>query len=239
MRRFRRTRRLSFSDQKKKYESIRNVFLLGFTLIAFYLLLVNFFFSMRVLENSSMNPSLHEGDRFVFLSFSIYQAFPSLPLFDEIPLKRGNIVLVNFTEPRPVIRKIASSLTRFFTLGRISLEQERVFMKRVIALPGDEISITNFVARVRPAQDTYAYTEYECADKLYYNNIPENDALWDESVPFSSNMPSITLKEGEYFVLSDDRSNTNDSRTWGPVPVTGIAGKALLRFWPITKFGAP
>jgi signal peptidase I len=239
MKRFRRTRRLSFTDQKKKHENIRYVFFLAFALIVFHLLLVNFLFSMRVLENSSMNPGLHEGDRFVFLSFNIYQAFPSPPLFDEIPLKRGDIVLVDFTGHRPVMRSIASSLVRFFTLGRISLEQERVFMKRVIALPGDEISITNFVARIRPAQDTYAYTEYECADKLYYNNIPENNALWDESVPFSSNMSSVTLKEGEYFVLSDDRSNTNDSRTWGPVPAASIAGKALLRFWPLAKFGVP
>lgn len=239
MKRFRRTRRLSFADQKREHEKIRNMVFLVFALIVFYLLLVNFFFSIRVLENSSMNPSLSEGDRFVCFSFAIYNVFPSLPLFDEIPLKRGNIVLVDFTERQSLMRKIASSLTRFFTLGWVSIEKERVFMKRVVALPGDEVSITNFVARIRPASDPYTYTEYECADKLYYNNIPENDALWDESVPFSGNMNPVRLQEGECFVLSDDRSNTNDSRTWGPVPTANIAGKALLRFWPFTKFGVP
>ncbi|MDR0639327.1 MAG: signal peptidase I [Spirochaetaceae bacterium] len=239
MRRFSRTHRLSFTDQKREHEKIRKVFLLVFALIVFYLLFVNFFFSMRVLENSSMNPGLSEGDRFVFFSFTIYNVFPNLPVFDEIPLKRGNIVLVDFTEHRSVMRKIASSLLRFFTLGRIPIEKERIFIKRVIALPGDEVSITNFVARVRPASDPYTYTEYECADKLYYNNIPENDAFWDESVPFSGNMSPIRLKEGEYFVLADDRSNTNDSRTWGPVSTANIAGKALLRFWPSAKFGVP
>ncbi|MDR1468351.1 MAG: signal peptidase I [Spirochaetaceae bacterium] len=239
MKRFSRTRRLSFTDQKREHEKIRNTLFLVFAFIVFYLLLVNFFFSMRVLENSSMNPGMQEGDRFVFLSFAIYKVFPNLPLFDEIPLRRGNIVLVDFTEYRSVMRKIASSLAHFFTLGQVSIEKERVFMKRVIALPGDEVSITNFVARIRPASDPYTYTEYECADQLYYNNIPENDVLWDESVPFSGNMPPVRLKEGEYFVLSDDRSNTNDSRTWGPVPAATIAGKALLRFWPLIQFGVP
>jgi signal peptidase I len=239
MNRFSRAHRLSFADQKKENEKIRKAFYLFFVFLFVYLLLVNFFFSMRVLENSSMNPGFSKGDRFVFLSFGIYNVFSGLPLFDELPIKRGNIVLVDFTENRSIVSKIISSLTRFFTLGRFSIKKERVFMKRVIALPGDEVSITNFVARVRPADDPYTYTEYECANKVYYNNIPENDVLWDESVPFSGNMDAIVLKADECFVLTDDRVNTNDSRTWGPIPTANIAGKALLRFWPLTKFGIP
>jgi signal peptidase I len=49
----------------------------------------------------------------------------------------------------------------------------------------------------------------------------------------------MVLGEGEYFVLSDDRSNTNDSRTWGAVPIDFIAGKALFRYWPVTRLGRP
>ena len=105
MSRFNKAHRMSFTDQKREHEKIRRVFYLGFALVVFYLLLVNFFFSIRVLENASMNPGLAEGDRFVFLSFNIYKMFPSRPFFDEIPLKRGNIVLVDFTERRPVIGK--------------------------------------------------------------------------------------------------------------------------------------
>jgi signal peptidase I len=239
MSRFNKTRRRSFSDQKKDHEKIRKGFYLFFAFLLVYLLLVNFIFSMRVLENSSMNPGFSKGDRFIFFSFGMYKLIPDLPFFDELPLKRGNIVLVDFTEHRSAASRVLSSVARFFTLGRFSIEKERVFIKRVIALPGDEVSITNFVARVRPASDPYTYTEYESASKLYYNNIPENDMLWDESVPFSGNMEPVLLKEGECFVLADDRSNTNDSRTWGPVSTVNIAGKALLRFWPFTKFGIP
>jgi signal peptidase I len=236
---FYKAQRRSFSDQKKEHAKIRRGFYLFFAFLFVYLFLVNFIFSMRVLENSSMNPGFSKGDRFIFISFSMNKLIPGLPFFGELPLKRGNIVLADFTEHRSAAGRVLSSLTRFFTFGRLSIEKERVFVKRVIALPGDEVSITNFVARVRPADDPYTYTEYESATKLYYNNIPENDVLWDESVPFSGNTEPVLLKEGEYFLLADDRSNTNDSRTWGPVPAANIAGKALLRFWPFTKFGAP
>ncbi|MDR1095717.1 MAG: signal peptidase I [Spirochaetaceae bacterium] len=236
---FNKAHRRSFSDQKKEHAKIRRGFYLFFTFLFVYLFLVNFIFSMRVLENSSMNPGFSKGDRFIFVSFGKNKLTPGLPFFDELPLKRGNIVLVDFTENRSAAGRVLSSLTRFFTLGRFSIVRERVFIKRVIALPGDEVSITNFVARVRPADGPYTYTEYESASKIYYNNIPENDVLWDESVPFSGNMAPVLLKEGEYFLLADDRSNTNDSRTWGPVPAANIAGKALLRFWPFASFGVP
>jgi signal peptidase I len=237
--RFSKTHRRSFADKKREHEKIRKGVYLFCAFLLVYLILVNFIFSMRVLENTSMNPGFSKGDRFIFLSFGIYNIIPDLPFFDDLPLKRGNIILVDFTEYRSGVSRIISSLARFFTLGRFSIVKERIFIRRVIALPGDEVSITNFVARVRPASDPYTYTEYESASKLYYNNIPENDVLWDESVPFSGDMEPVLLKEGECFVLADDRSNTNDSRTWGPVSTANIAGKALLCFWPFTKFGIP
>jgi signal peptidase I len=62
-------------------------------------------------------------------------------------------------------------------------------------------------------------------------------ALWDTSIPFSGNMDRIILGEDECFVVSDDRSNTNDSRTWGPVSADRITGKAVFRYWPFTRIG--
>jgi signal peptidase I len=238
---FSKVHKRSFSDQKKEQGKIRKAVVVFLVFFVVYLLLVNFIFSIRILDNASMNPGLSKGDRLVFLSFSAYKTFPNLPIFADVPVKRGDIVLLDFTERRSFVRIIISAVFRFFTLGRFSLDEDetRVFIKRVIALPGDEVTITNFVARVKPAQDPYTYTEYECADRTYYNDIPGNSALWDESVPFSGNLDTVVLQDNEYFVLSDDRSNTNDSRTWGPAPMANIAGKALLRFWPFTGFGVP
>jgi signal peptidase I len=112
-------------------------------------------------------------------------------------------------------------------------------MKRVIGLPGDEIIMTNFVFRVKPSGGSYSLTEFELSDKPYDVTIPHVPALWDESIPFSGNMDRIVLGENECFVIADDRSNTNDSRTWGPVPAELIIGRALFRYWPFTRIGRP
>jgi signal peptidase I len=99
--------------------------------------------------------------------------------------------------------------------------------------------MTNFVIRVKPAGSSYGLTEFELADRPYDVTIPQIPALWDESLPFSGYMDRIVLGEDECFVLSDDRSNTNDSRTWGAIPLDFIAGKVLFRYWPVTRLGRP
>jgi signal peptidase I len=92
---------------------------------------------------------------------------------------------------------------------------------------------------VKPRGELYSFTEFELWDRPYEVTIPQVPALWDESLPFSGTMERIVLGPGECFVLSDDRSNTNDSRSWGPVPVKLVAGKALFRYWPLTRLGRP
>jgi signal peptidase I len=109
----------------------------------------------------------------------------------------------------------------------------------VIGLPGDEISMTNFVFRVKPQGSSYSLTEFELADKPYNPAIPQVSALWDESIPFSGSMDRLVLGPDECFVVSDDRGNTNDSRTWGPVSTSLITARAVFRFWPVSKIGRP
>jgi signal peptidase I len=52
-------------------------------------------------------------------------------------------------------------------------------------------------------------------------------------------MEPILLGADECFVVSDDRSNTNDSRTWGPIPVKSVTGMLVFRYWPPARLGAP
>jgi signal peptidase I len=198
---------------------------------------------MRVLENETMQPGLHGGDRFVFSSHIIQRLLAETSANREFPFRRGNVVLVDMTRRanRGRIREALDTLLRFFTLQRISLfdREEHLYIKRVIGLPGDEISMTNFVLRIKPAGEAYGLTEFELSERPYDVNIPQVPALWDESIPFSGNLETFILGEDDYFVLSDDRSNTNDSRTWGPVPVGLILGRALFRYWPLTRLGRP
>jgi signal peptidase I len=142
---------------------------------------------------------------------------------------------------RGLIQPVLDTVVRFFTAQQFSFSgrTEQVYIKRVIGLPGDEITITNFVVRVKPAGGDYSFTEFELWDRPYSPNIPQVPALWDNSLPLSGSMETIVLGEDECFVLSDDRGNTNDSRTWGPIPMDYIAGRALFRFWPFTRIGLP
>ena len=240
-------RRYSFADQKSQRYRLRWIILGGVIFILLYASFTSLFFSMRVLENSTMAMNLRAGERFIFSSYNFYSLIPGKDLEKgPFPFRRGNVVLVDmFREERPKpLYSVFDGVLRFFTFQRFSpVDQpgkrsvEHLFVKRVIGLPGDEISMTNFVVRVKVRGSAYSLTEFEVTEMDYTTGIPHLPALWDSSLPLSGNMDSIILGEGECFVLSDDRSNANDSRTWGPVPVKNITGKALFRYWPFTRLG--
>ena len=235
-------RRFSYADHKsKRYRTFWIVScVLVFTVL--YVSFTSLFFSMRVLENNTMATNLRAGERFIFSSYSIYSLVPGMDLEKgPLPFRRGNVVLVDmFREKKPgLFFRLLDGVVRFFTVQRFSLldREEHLFVKRVIGLPGDEITMANFVIRVKVKDSAYSLTEFEVTETDYTPSIPNIPALWDSSLPFSGNMDRIVLGEHECFVLSDDRSNTNDSRTWGPVPVKNITGKALFRYWPLARIG--
>jgi signal peptidase I len=236
--------KFSYAEQKTKRHRFRKALFWILIFVLIYHALCSFFFSVRVLENDTMRPGLTPGDRFVLSSFSLYRLLENRGLpGPRLSLKRGNIVLVDMSlgEPGKLLLDVLDGALRFFTAQRVSLNNrgEHFYLKRVIALPGDEVSMTNFVVRIRPKDQPYALTEYEVSGQEYVLNIPQIPALWDDSLPFSGNMDRIILGEGECFVLSDDRSNTNDSRTWGPIPIRKLAGRVLFRYWPPRRLGRP
>jgi signal peptidase I len=231
----------SYAEQKHQYHRIRWVLLWTSAVFLLYMILCSFTFSVYHLETNAMQPALHSGDRIIFSSRMIYRVLP-----DEMgaaQMHRGNIVLVDAArgKRRGIIRPILDAAVRFFTAQQIGLfgSNADLYIKRIIGLPGDEITITNFIARVKPEGGSYSFTEFELWNRPYSPNIPQVPALWDASLPFSGSTETIVLGENECFVLSDDRSNTNDSRTWGPIPMDSITGRALFRCWPLTRIGLP
>ena len=237
-------RRYFYADQKSYRHRTRWIILGVLVFFVFYVSFTSLIFSMRVLENDTMAPNLHAGERLIFSSFTVYSLIPGFDLEKSSPpFRRGNVVLVDMFRGGDLgfFQRFLDGMVRFFTAQRVSLaeQKEYLFVKRVIGLPGDEISMTNFVVRVKTRGSAYSLTEFEVTEQDYTLDIPQMPALWDSSLPFSGNMDTIVLGESECFVLSDDRSNTNDSRTWGPVPVSSISGKALFRYWPFTHLGRP
>ncbi len=84
------------------------------------------------------------------------------------------------------------------------------FVKRVVGLPGETVRIH--------AGDVFV--NEEVLDEPY---LAEKD---------SSYSPEVTLGEGEYYVLGDNRAYSNDSRAWGAVPKENVRGKVWMVYWP-------
>ena len=226
----------SYRNQKGKRNRLLKVISVFIALYIVYNCLTAFIFSVWVVNNDTMQPGLYSGDRIIVSSFKPPWGNKT---DNALSFKRGDIVLVDMRDDRdqkwPL--KIVDGIVRFFTAQRISIFSGRgqYYIKRVIALPGDEISMTDYVFRVKAAGNSFSLTEYELSDNPYHPAIPRASPLWDESLPFSGNMDTIILGSDEYFVVSDDRSNTNDSRTWGSVSPSQITAKAVLRFWPLNR----
>jgi len=231
----------SYAAQKQERHKLLRIILIVLTLYLLYNIINAFFFSVWVLHNNTMQPGLYAGDRFLVASSTLPSMLAELQQTEESPFKRGSIVLVDTRrkEDRNWFMIIADNLVRFFTAQQYCLvkTEEYLYIKRLIALPGDEISMINFVLRVRPADSSYSLTEFELSEWPYYPNIPQVPALWDDSIPFSGNMDKTVLGPGEYFVVSDDRGNTGDSRSWGPISAQEIIGRPVFRFWPPARIG--
>ena len=141
------------------------------------------------MENDSMHSDsarggLAPGDRLVLVSFALPSLIGDIWKGERsLPFRRGSVVLVDTAaeDTVPLTDKILDGFARFFTAqrGGLARNRERLFIKRVIALPGDEVSMTNFVFRVKPAGSSYSLTEFELADRPYYPAIPHVPALWD------------------------------------------------------------
>ena len=93
------------------------------------------------------------------------------------------------------------------------------FVKRVVGVPGDRISIRD--------------------GHVIRNGVPEKDSY---IVPCNGsgecNFPqTITVPRGDYYMMGDNRPDSDDSRFWGPVPKAWIIGKAFFTYWPPDRIG--
>jgi signal peptidase I len=100
-------------------------------------------------------------------------------------------------------------------------EDSRDFIKRVIALPGDKVRITNSVVYIN---GQVLHEPYLPERWTYNNNWPADGQ--DKLVPAD-----------QYFVMGDNRNHSSDSRSFGFVERDAILGKAEVRIWPLGQVG--
>lgn len=94
------------------------------------------------------------------------------------------------------------------------------FIKRIIGLPGETVQIV----------DGYVYINGQMLDEHYGNEVMKEAGLAAEP---------ITLGADEYFVLGDNRNNSQDSRSVsvGVIHREELLGRAWVRIWPLSDFG--
>lgn len=99
---------------------------------------------------------------------------------------------------------------------------EDEFIKRIIALPGETVSVRE--------------------GKLYVNdNILEEDYIKDTVITGSGSFltegEKYEVPDGLYFVVGDNRGHSSDSRMWGPIDKKSMAGRAWVVYWPPKNAG--
>jgi len=101
-------------------------------------------------------------------------------------------------------------------------EPERDFIKRVIGLPGDTLELRN----------KKVYINSEPLDEPYVHFLePSHEGQEVTSFDVRERYGPVQVPRGQYFVMGDNRDNSQDSRYWGFLPEHYVKGRALMIYW--------
>ena len=154
------------------------------------------------IPTGSMENNLLIGDHLLVNKF----------IFGPTPLAIGRAVL----PVRPIAR---GDIVVF----KYPDEPDRDFIKRVIGLPGETIELKNKKVHVngQPLDEPY----------VHFLTPPSNDYQEVTSYDLRERFGPVTVPADQYFVMGDNRDNSQDSRYWGFLPRHYVKGKALLIYW--------
>ena len=94
-------------------------------------------------------------------------------------------------------------------------DSNTALIKRVIGTPGDKIEVKE--------------------GNLYINDILQKKYPTDQEINYS--IGPYVVPDYSLWVMGDNRNNSMDSHVWGFLPYEKVIGKALIRYWPLNKFG--
>lgn len=202
--------------------------------LAIVLVLRSFLVEPFQIPSASMVPTLEVGDFILVNKFAYGLRLPvtGTKLVDIGEPKRGDVMV--FFPPN----------------------DKRYFIKRVIGLPGDRIEIRDRVltingveasqtltAELPPGQPTYQLREETLDGVSHAIELKLYKPRGKTPLGYDPDNLSLTVKDGHYFMMGDNRDNSSDSRFWGQVPEANVVGKAFAiwmhwdAFFSLPSFG--
>ena len=185
-----------------------------FPVILLVLILRSFLYEPFKIPSGSMMPTLLAGDFILVNKFAYGVRLPVLEkeVWDLGKPQRGDAIVFRYPNDP-------------------SLD----YIKRVVGLPGDEIGYYNKVLTIngqeigKTSQGEYTGYDHELLRpviNVYQENLGEHTFNTLEQ-PAKLGLEGITrIPDGHYFVMGDNRDNSNDSRYWGFVPQDNLVGRA-------------
>jgi signal peptidase I len=169
----------------------------------------------------------------LFARTFIVQAFKIPTGSMENNLLVGDHLLVNKFVVGPTLSGIEDTLLPVSRIERGDIlvfkypeEPERDFIKRVIGLPGEELELRNKVVYIDGEPLVEPYVRFLVPPRE--NPDPGTDAF-----DLRFNFGPVMVPVGEYFMMGDNRDNSEDSRYWGSMPREYVKGKALFIYFSL------
>jgi signal peptidase I len=168
----------------------------------------------------------------LFIRTFIVQAFKIPTGSMENNLLIGDHLLVNKFVSGPTVSRLERALLPVGDIRRTDVivfkypeEPDRDFIKRVIGLPGETVEVREKKVYVngQPLVEPYAHFLQPVATASEFREVTSFDVR-DRYGP-------VTVPPNQYFVMGDNRDNSQDSRYWGFLPREYIKGKALVIYW--------
>lgn len=218
---------INFKNIKERYDNFNKTWwgetISTIVFVVVMVIIIRFFIGeIRWIPSGSMHPTLIEGDRIIVERFSRFFTTP----------KRGDI-MVFYPPSTKLSKKPVPLISRLTGI----LCKDVAYIKRVIGLPGDKIEIKfedDGAAYVyindKKYKEDYIKSIYEyplCVPKKIQKELIADDRIM-KCGPFE-------LGDDEFFMMGDNRGNSQDSRYWGVLKKDRFIGRAVFLFWPLDR----